>query len=588
MRRSLYVLVLLLSFGLCLLVAVSRSEASKAPKQSQLVKSSGSEIRTRESGRVIVTPVGPSQEAIDAAKVSAVNRPEVQTLLSGTKNRLLHFELLVSDSKVAEKNPANRFLATFYDYTNNRTITAEGSLDAPNAAKLSTSYDQAAPSEEEFQAAVNILEGDQIFGSALRSGELKTYPPMPPVLYPSKSGERIERTIYIGLRPSGSSGFNHEIVGVNMTRETVIRYKKGAPPTSRATPDVCAIANSGQSTTANGTAGQYQFTVLDTLGGELWSFLAIRPSASSGNSSERSGIELRDVKYRGKSVLKRIHTPVLNVKYDNDACGPFRDWQYQEGMFQATGTDVPGTNGGVRDCGINIATTALESGNDTGNFKGIAFYRETNPAQLVLVTEMNAGWYRYIAEYGFGDDGTIRPRYGYGATDNSCVCLDHHHHVYWRMDFDIGTGGNSIKLGSASGRSLSTEAQMFRFTSARQLNFLISNTATGDSYMIRPNSNDGTAYDGSASPYGKGDVWLLRFQGTAASPLEIDDPNSGSAANIDAWLNGESIANQDIVVWYGGHFDHLSSSNFSERLFNAPRHLKGDHVQGPDLVPIQW
>jgi hypothetical protein len=494
--------------------------------------------------------------------------------------------LIESDSKSASQNPPTRFLATFYDYTNNRTVRAEGSFDSPGAVKISTSDDQAVPSEEEFQAALEILGRDQIFGSALRAGELNTYPPMPPVLYPDKSGRRVERTIYVGVRPSGSSGFSNEVVGVNMIRQTVIRYKSGAPPTSRATVDDCGVPSAGQSTTANGTAGQYQFTVIDTGGFEVWSFLAIRPSASSGATGERSGIELRDVKYRGKSVLKRIHTPILNVKYDNDACGPFRDWQYQEGMFQATGTDVPGTNGGVRDCGANIATTALETGNDTGNFKGIAFYRENN--ELVLVSEMNAGWYRYIVEYRLADDGAIRPRYGYGATINSCVCLDHHHHVYWRMDFDIGTGGNSITLGSASGRSLSQETKMWRFANARQLNFLISNVATGDAYMLRPNNNDGTAYDGSASPYGRGDVWLLQYKSSGGSPTEIDDPNTNSQANIDPWVNGESIANQDIVIWYGGHFDHLQTSSFSESIFNRPHILKGDHVQGPDLIPYRW
>ena len=421
MSRRRYLSALGLALVVAFLVVFGVSESGKAQKLARSVSARNSEPAARESMRVVVTPYGPTQEAIDAAKADTTSRPEVKRLLKGTKNRLLHFELISPDSNKAGENTPNRFLATFYDYTNNRMVTAEGSFAAPAAVRLSTSTEQVAPSEEEFQAAVKILEGDQIFGSALRSGELKTYAPMPPVLYPNKSGERVERTIYVGVRPSGSSGFNHEIVGVNMIRETVIRYQKGAPPTSRATPDVCAIPNSGQATTANGTAGQYQFTVLDTGGAELWSFLAIRPSASSGNSSERSGIELRDVKYRGKSVLKRIHTPILNVNYDT-GCGPFRDWQYQEGMFQATGTDVPGTNGGVRDCGTNIATTALESGDDTGNFKGIAFYRETNPAQLVLVSEMNAGWYRYIVEYGFGDDGMIRPRYGYGATDNSCVC----------------------------------------------------------------------------------------------------------------------------------------------------------------------
>jgi hypothetical protein len=581
MSRRWYLLAPCLALFVSFLVVVAFSRSGGAQKLAPSTSARNSAAAARGSMRVVVTPYGVTQDAIDAARASTVSRPEVQRLLKGTKNRLLHFELLEPDAKTASRNSPTRFRATFYDYTNNREVSAEASLEAPAAAvKLSTSNDQAAPSEEEFQAAVEVLKSDQIFGSALRAGELKTYPPMPPVLYPNKSGERVERTIFVGVLPTGTSGFTNEIVGVNMIRETVIRYKKGAPPTSRATPDACAIPNAGQSTTANGTAGQYQFTVFDTGGAELWSFLALRPSASSGASSERSGIELRDVKYRGKSVLKRIHTPILNVNYDS-GCGPFRDWQYQEGMFQATGTDVPGTNGGVRDCGTNVATTALESGDDTGNFKGIAFYQELG--ELILVSEMNAGWYRYIAEYRFAEDGTIRPRYGYGATDNSCVCLDHYHHVYWRMDFDIGSGGNSITLGSTSGRSLATEAKMFRLTSGRQLNLLVRNTTTGDGYMIRPNSNDGTA-----NAYGMGDIWLLRFQGTAASPGELNDPNTDTRANIDAWLNGESIANTDIVIWYGGHFDHTHDSDFSESMFNRPYMLKGDHVQGPDLIPIQW
>ena len=581
MPRSLYVLAPSLALVVGILVITGFSESGNAQGPARVMSLQGSEARPQESLRVVVTPWGPTQDAIDAARISTASRPEVQRYLKGTNHRLLHFELIQSDAKSASPNPPTRFLATFYDYTNNRTLRAEGSFDSPGAVKISSSADQVVPSEEEFQAAVEILGRDQIFGSALRAGDLKTYPPMPPVLYPDKSGRRVERTIYVGVRPSGSSGFNNEIVGVNMIREKVIRYKNGAPPTSRATPEDCGVPSAGQTTTANGTAGQYQFTVIDTGGFAVWSFLAIRPSASSGATSERSGIELRDVMYRGKSVLKRIHTPILNVDYTNNACGPFRDWQYQEGMFQANGTDVPGTNGGVRDCGTNIATTELESGNDTGNFKGIAFYRENN--ELVLVSEMNAGWYRYIVEYRLADDGAIRPRYGYGATANSCVCLDHHHHVYWRMDFDIGTGGNSITLGSPTGRSLSTETKMTRFADARRLSFLISNVATGDAYRLIPNDNDGTA-----NAYGRGDVWLLQYKSSGGSPIEIDDANTNSQANIDPWVNGDSIANQDIVIWYAGHFDHLQGLSPSETILNSPHILKGDHVQGPDLIPYQW
>ena len=40
-------------------------------------------------------------------------------------------------------------------------------------------------------------------------------------------------------------------------------------------------------------------------------------------------------------------------------------------------------------------------------------------------------------------DGTIRPRFGFAAVSSSCVCNVHHHHCYWRFDFDIETAGNN-------------------------------------------------------------------------------------------------------------------------------------------------
>ena len=73
----------------------------------------------------------------------------------------------------------------------------------------------------------------------------------------------------------------------------------------------------------------------------LWRFLVVRPSASSGMRS--SGVEVRFVDYLGKRVLYRGHVPILNVLYDNNVCGPYRDWQWQEGMFEAKGANpVPG------------------------------------------------------------------------------------------------------------------------------------------------------------------------------------------------------------------------------------------------------
>ena len=56
-------------------------------------------------------------------------------------------------------------------------------------------------------------------------------------------------------------------------------------------------------------------------------------------------------------------------------------------------------------------------------------------------------------------------------------------------------------------------------------------------------------------PFPRGDVWILHYRGT-----EIDDgvvvTGPSYEAGLDTWLNGESINNADVVVWYGAHFTH--------------------------------
>ena len=41
--------------------------------------------------------------------------------------------------------------------------------------------------------------------------------------------------------------------------------------------------------------------------------------------------------YRGKRLPHRAHVPILNVRYKQDRCGPYRDWQNEEGKIQAHG-----------------------------------------------------------------------------------------------------------------------------------------------------------------------------------------------------------------------------------------------------------
>ena len=516
-----------------------------------------------------------SPEVIEALPERFLKHILVQRYLKGTKHRLLSVELVDSDSKADKTEQlelVNHYRATIYDYTNNRTILVIGDVDNGEVLEVVESGHQPLPSNEEFEAAVEILRQDRELGAAIADNLLQPYRPMPPYIEDELPDGRIERTIAVGLLPHDHK-LRHEIVGVNMIRDIVTRYDNAAPEVSRADEITCGVTNAFQGTATKGTPGQVNVTIKqgNTV---LWTFQAIRPAASSGTVG--SGIELRNVDYRGKRVLYRAHVPILNVRYDNDACGPYRDWQYQEGMLQANGTDVAP---GFRLCS-SPAKTLLESGTDTGNFLGVAIYVQGQ--EVVLVSEMEAGWYRYVSEWRFHVNGTIRPRFGFAAVNNSCVCNRHHHHVYWRFDFDIRTAGNNVVqeynnpplFGSSNWHTKNYEIRRLR-DSARKRRWRVVNASTGEGYTLIPGANDGVV-----DSFGVGDLWILRYRGS-----ELDDGQgfttdpAKAKANLDRFVNGESINNQDVVLWYSAHFTHAVGSDEDGG---------ADHIVGPDLKPFNW
>lgn len=576
MRRRLLFLVGILALSLGALLATSLVRSSRA---------SGTKTLVNEPVKIKVIPFGPTQSEVDAAAQIVMRHADVQKFLQGTTNRLLSFELLDNDVKGQPRRAPNRFRANFYDYTNSRVIVAEGELNNLSRLQVTESFYQPMPSDEEFEVAVRTLNNDSQFRSALRDRSLSVYRPMPPVISDANSNGRGDRIITVGLMGDKGGARQNEVVGVNLNNGKVIRFENHAPPSSLASPDACGIPNAGQGTTSNGTAGQYNLII--TQGPTtLWDLLVVRPSASSGSSQKRSGIELRDVTYRGKSVLHRGHVPILNVQYVNGECGPYRDWQYQEGMFNApAGTDpAPG----IHIVSSGVATTSLESGTDSGNFKGVAIYTQNN--ETVLVTELEAGWYRYIMEWRLGDDGTIRPRFGFGATDNSCVCFAHNHHVYWRLDFDIVSATNNVFLSEKGKKFLlpmATEGKIGRnYASNRRL--LIQNGNGDEAYSLDPNPSDGLA-----DAFGVSDMWVLHYQSSGGNPIQLEDgitcvTCSTAFIQIDPFINGESVAYQDVVVWYGAHFLHSDGSNLLDPGRNTSDIIGTYHVVGPDIRPIHW
>jgi hypothetical protein len=525
--------------------------------------------------------LGPTPDTLRAIGDAVLKNKAVRTSLGKARHRLLSIDLVDPpiERKPARSKPPEQFSAVIYDYTNNQALIATGSLARPSSITLEESAQQPLPSREEFDEAVRIISEDAELGAGVREQRFTAYRPMPPLLNEPEPDGRIERTLNVGLLPrEGTQG--HEIVAVNLIRRNVIRFERSergrAPPTAAAHNPICGIAVDANQATTRSAAGTVNVTVTQA-GQTLWTFQALRPAASSGTNG--SGIELRYVNYRGKRVLYRAHVPILNVKYDGDACGPYRDWQEEEGMINATGSDpAPG----FRLCPAP-ATTILDTGNDTGNFLGVAIY--VKGQEVVLVSEMEAGWYRYISEWRLHADGTIRPRFGFTAVQSSCVCTIHHHHAYWRFDFDIRTASdNRVQefndppiVANRNWHDKNFEIRRPRDPS-RKRKWRISNRTTGDAYDIIPGATDGVATAMPDWPFPRGDVWILRYHGN-----EIDDGSVAIGppfeAGLNSWVNGEAINGKDIVIWYGAHFSHD---------VNHEEHSTFGHIVGPDLKLVKW
>ena len=544
----------------------------------------------RDAKRLVITakPWGPTQADVDTARQRASASDVVRRELNGANYREVGFEYLNDNTEIKGQasRPPTRFRVTYYNYTTDRTLFAEGNFAGTEPISVRWTNEVPGVGEPEISAAYALMDRLPEFAAKRQADEIEFYEAMPPTTV--VNGERL---VNIGVR-NPKTGDN-QIVGVSFKNNSIYKYADNAPPTSAARPEACGVTNSGQGSSGNGIAGQATLTVNDTGGNPLWEMLVVRPSASSGRNFERSGLEVRDVKYKGKLVLKRGHAPILNVQYTT-GCGPFRDWQYSEGFFNAPDAGSQNPAAGIRILAAGqVATTVVESRNDTGNFQGVAIYTQNteNGPEVVLVTEMNAGWYRYIMEWRFGTDGTIRPRYGFGSIVDSCVCLTRTHHVYWRFDFDVVNANNKIFLmdrGRRYQKLVETEADFFKKPQTSRT-LMIQNSTGDEAYQLVPGSNDGTVVNSLGNltdAFGAGDFWIMRYKSTSGIPGELDDDDGPQypGAYLAPWVNGEATVDQDLVVWYAAHQVRVDDASRPD----APQVINGVHIVGPTLRPIRW
>lgn len=495
-----------------------------------------------------ILPTGIQDSEIEAIKQEVLNSPEVRKALDGIRYRVLSVD--------ADAPSSAHISLTLYDYSNDRVIQIERE-DSESQIKPQAKWDDSPPplpTQEEYEDAVKVIAADPILGPDLSSGKLQPYPAMPPLFDPVPGGGK--RVMPIGLTDKNDPSA-HEIIAVDLSKQKIERFTRRSPPESIATTHVCGPTSAGQRVTRVGTRGSASIVV--RRGSEvLWQMNVTRPSASGGRWG--SGIELRDVTYRNRLVFRRAHAPVLNVDYINNVCGPYRDPVNNENAFNVGGTEI--APGFIK--AASVPQTIFETKEDRGDFWGVAVYEDAS--ELVLMSEISAGWYRYASEWRFNPNGTIRPFFKFDAVHNSCTCEAHNHHVYWRFDFDIEKAKpNGVDVLTSRGwSSVRREAKFLRNAEARA--FRVSNRTSDFGYQLEYGP-----FDGTANRFGSGDVWVLKYQSN-----EIDDSRFGSSkdAKLDRFLNNAPVEGEDLVMWYAGHILHAEDGN------------EDPHIAGPVLRPI--
>ena len=285
----------------------------------------------------------------------------------------------------------------------------------------------------------------------------------------------------------------------------------------------------------------------------VWQFCWVRPANSSGGNG--SGLEIRNVYYNGYLVMKRGHVPILNVEYAPGGCGCYRDWSFQEHDFQSDNQCPPPW---PPNCGYAEPTTPPltvcdtgGSGGDIGDFSGVA--AEKLADRLILTTQFEAGWYRYMMKWRFYLDGRIEPVFGFGAVNASCISYAHRHHAYWRFDFDIDGPANDIVTegpppGPGGGRGgprtpiLTFPTEVMRRANRPGISWSVIDSGTHRGYRIVPGAEIALPADN----FSVADFWALKYK-----PNEIDDTGQGGGCpiNINGFINGEGLST-DVVVWY--------------------------------------
>lgn len=243
-----------------------------------------------------------------------------------------------------------------------------------------------------------------------------------------------------------------------------------------------------------------------------------------------AGLAIRNVFFNNELVLWKASMPVIRVKYDTvggQTCGPYADRINWSSLKP------------ISWCGNNmVCQKSYISGGHT---------------MLELGIEAQIGQYDLYQVWYLSQDGWL----GAHLFSKGLQCqINHVHHPYWRMDFDINGfpadqifvfDNNRPNQGWGPGWMKYTNEQNDLKNPATRRVWFVRDNPTSHGIWVLPGANDGQA-----------DSFSTKDIGARLYHYAEDEPWPFGATGHLGYDNNEDIQEKDVVFWYVAHMQHAA------------------------------
>lgn len=346
-----------------------------------------------------------------------------------------------------------------------------------------------------------------------------------------------------------------------------------------------------------------------------------------------AGLVLENVSYQPKGetkpikVLNSARLAQIDVPYDDGSIeyDDLTGANFAQGLMNLAPGECPG--GTIKTIRVPDATYSspnIKGLCTTTRSRGHAYRRldeNTNKAyqaqgkDLLVYTVNKAGWYEYITEWRFQDDGTVNMNVGatgslspmdYDAGDGRgwplgkgarAYATSHSHNVFWRLDFGLdGSSKTKIeqydsKVTAPAHGQLAPTTRTTHTTVTKELagdyktyRWWRAVSATGKnkdgharSYEIVPGPT--TKYPGRS--FTRHDLYFTEYN--KCEKFASNNPSCPRTypTSVDKWVNGQTLTHP--VVWMNVGFHHIARDEDQQPM---PVHWQGFAIAPRDVTAM--